>query len=166
MTSQELLTVTREILERVEYGFIITPSSDGPDARLVKHLEIADDFTIWIGTSAYSRKARQIGAGVAASYAVESKPDFAYVTLKGQAVVVSDVGERTAHWRDGLATFFPGGPVSDEFTLIRLVPRRIELMSFGAKVYPDPVGLVPAALERDGDGWTTVGAERHDDLTT
>ena len=160
-TEEELLAVSRAILDSVDYGFLITAAPDGPDARLVKHLAVDEDFGVWFGTSAHSRKTRQIGSGTAASFAVEDRPNFAYVTLKGHASVVSDLSARRERWQEGLAMFFPGGPESDEFTLIHLLTHRIELMSFAAKVYPDPLGLVPALLARTENGWVRGEAERH-----
>ena len=160
--TDQLVAVAGSILDRADYGFLITPSHDGPDARLVKHLMVDDGFVLWFGTSAYSRKAQRIGDGVPAAYAVEDKAEYAYVTLKGVAAVVSDIGERRRRWQDGLTTFFPDGPGSDDFTLIRLEPYRIELMSFAAKVHPPPLGLVPAVIIRDGDRWVETNAERHE----
>jgi general stress protein 26 len=160
MQIDQLLEVTRATLERVDYGFLVTSAPDGPDARLVKHLDVDDDFGVWFGTSARSRKARQVATGKAASFAVEDRPNFAYVTLKGRATVVVDLQHRRDHWQEGLAMFFPDGPESDEFTLIHLATHRIELMSFAAKIHPEPLGLVPAALDRTEDGWVLTEAER------
>ena len=160
-TVAELLTIVEATLERVDYGFLITAAPDGPDARLVKHLDVDEGLGVWFGTSARSRKARQIGDGAMATFAAEDRTNYAYVTLKGQARVVADVRQRREHWQDGLAMFFPDGPASDEFTLISLDTHRIELMSFAAKVHPEPLGLVPAALDRTPTGWASVEPERH-----
>ena len=50
----------------------------------------------------------------------------------------------------------PDGPEGDDFVLIRLVPRRIELMSFADRIHPEPYGLKEAVLERRDDGWARV----------
>jgi general stress protein 26 len=156
----ELVSIARTVLEDSDYGFLITSSSTGPDARLVKHLSVSAEFDVWIGTSAYSRKARQAAHRVPASFAVESRRHYAYVVLKGAVDLVTDVAERVARWQDSLAMFFPGGPESDEFALLRCTTARVELMSFGHKVHPAPLGLVPAVLERSDSGWTEVSGER------
>ena len=161
MQIDPLLDITRNTLERIDYGFLVTPATDGPDARLVKHLEVDDDFGVWFGTSAHSRKARQIATGSPASFAVEDRPNFAYVALKGRAAVVPDLSARREHWQEGLGMFFPNGPESEDFTLIRLATDRIEIMSFAAKVHPEPFGLVPAVLDRSATGWALRDAERY-----
>jgi general stress protein 26 len=156
----DLVELVERTLRRVPYGFLITPSPDGPDARVVQH-EVADDFVLWIGTSVHSRKAHQIGtAGIAATYAVEDREEFAYVAMKGAAALITDVAERRDHWRDGFATFFPAGAEGDDFALVRFEPQRVEVMNFAAGVHPDPFGLVPAVLVHDEDGWASGDAPR------
>ncbi len=156
----ELIALATELLRTNPYGFLVTDGTGGPHARLVQHLAVEDDLTIWVGTSPRSRKAQEIGSGGRAAFAVEDRSAFAYVSLTGPARVVADEDERAARWVAGLETFFPEGPQGDDFVLIALRPERVELMDFAAGVHPDPYGLVPAVLVRDGTGWRSAAAER------
>ena len=53
--------------------------------------------------------------------------------------------------------FFPGGPESDEYTLMVFVPHRLELRSFGLKVAEEPTHWSPVILERGKTGeWRQI----------
>jgi general stress protein 26 len=146
--------VALALLRASPYGFLITGAAGGGlHSRLVQHLRVEDDATIWIGTSPRSRKAADVAGGEMACYSVEDRAAFGYVTVTGRPALSADLAQRRALWEDGLAAFFPGGPEGDDFVLLRLSPVRIELMSFAGAVHPDPYGLVPGVIERDAAGW-------------
>lgn len=138
------------------YGLLATATADEPDIRLVQHLRVDDDATVWFGTSPRSRKAEQIRLRPGVSYAVEDRQSFAYAVVLGPAQFVDDTAVLAALWEPGLEAFFPAGPGGGDFTILRIVPSRIELMSFADGVHPEPYGLRPAvvdsaAMERSGD---------------
>jgi general stress protein 26 len=130
------------------YGFLVTAVGEGPHSRLVQHLCVEDDATIWVGTSPRSRKVADIAVSALVCYSVEDRAAFAYLTIAANAAVIEDAGQRRAKWDSGLAPFFPGGPEGDDFVLLRLAAMRIELMNFARRVHPDPYGLVPAVIQR------------------
>lgn len=148
------------LLRANPYGFLITVGGGGVRSRLVQHLRVDDDATIWIGTSPRSRKAADVSAGREACYSVEDRAAFAYVTVTGRAAVCGDAGQRRAKWESGLAAFFPGGPGGDDFVLLRLAPVRIELMHFALGVHPEPYGLVPAVIEKSEGTWHAARPDR------
>ena len=150
----DLLANVLRLLRRTPYGFLVSHADDGGvSARLVQHLAVEDDGRTWIGTSPRSRKAREIDMNPEVAYACEDRTSFAYASLVGQARLVDDDDQRVACWSDGLATFFPDGPTGDDFVLVEVVPRRIEVMDFARAVHPEPFGLAPAVLVRRGHGW-------------
>jgi general stress protein 26 len=148
------------VLRANPYGFLITAGSGGPHSRLVQHLCVEDDVTIWIGTSPRSRKVADIAVSALVCYSVEDRAEFAYLTVEASAAVSEDASQRRAKWNPGLAAFFPGGPEGDDFVLLRLSPVRIELMNFGQGVHPDPYGLVPAVIERSAGAWQSARPAR------
>ena len=125
------------------YGFLITATGEGPHSRLVQHLCVDDDATIWVGTSPRSRKVADIAVSPLVCYSAEDWAAFAYLTIAANAAVVEDASQCRAKWDSGLAPFFPGGPEGDGFVLLRLAPARIELMNFARHAHPDPYGLNP-----------------------
>ncbi|WP_268761188.1 pyridoxamine 5'-phosphate oxidase family protein [Frankia sp. AvcI1] len=146
------------------YGFLATLGSHGvaPHVRLVQHLAVTDDLVVWIGTSPRSRKVADIAANpdIQVIYAVEDRAAFAYLSVAATVSVVDDERERAAKWEDGLAAFFPAGPLGDDFVLLRLDPLRLELMDFTRRLHPDPFGLLPVVVERHAGVWTPTPPDR------
>lgn len=160
LAADDLLKIVLEALRAHPFGFLSTLGRERVHTRLVEHLAVDDDFGVWIGTSPRSRKVAQVAGRPEVTYAVEDRAGVGAVVLQARARVVADERERAARWRDGLAPFFPGGPGGDDFVLLALRPYRIEVMSFGQGVHPEPYGLVPAVAAWDGEGWRVVPAER------
>jgi general stress protein 26 len=162
---EEALAAAQALLRRNPYGFLATPGAwpgAAPHVRLVQHLAVTDDLTVWIGTSPRSRKAADIAANPDSrvAYAVEDRAAFAYLSVSATVSVVDDERERAAKWEDGLAAFFPAGPLGDDFVLLRLDPLRLELMDFTRRLHPDPFGLVPVVVERHAGIWTAAPPDR------
>lgn len=158
--AQQLADLASERLRLNPYGWLVTNSPGAaPHARLVGHLS-GDAERIWIGTSPRSRKAREAAESPLVTYAVEDRASNAYVAFQGHATVVDDPVARTNYWRESLEAFVPDGALGPDFVLISIEVNRIELMDFAEGVHPDPYGLVPAVLERDGTSWVMREAER------
>lgn len=155
-----LMKIALDTLRGHPFGFLSTLGRDRVHTRLVEHLAVDDDATVWLGTSPRSRKTAQIACRPEVTYAVEDRDGVGAVTVQARAEVVGDEQARVARWEDGLLAFFPDGPRGDDFVLLRLRPYRVELMSFAHGVHPEPYGLVPAVIAWDGEGWRTVPAER------
>lgn len=145
----DLHAVAVAILRSQPYGFLATSGDDGPYVRLVQHLRVDDTAMVWIGTSPISRKALQVQASARVSYAVEDRSRFAYAVVRGAADLVDDAQLCDELWDSGLEAFFPDGPHGGDFTLLRVTPCSIELMSFGDGVHPEPYGLRAAVLAAD-----------------
>lgn len=146
--SDELFDVAREILGANTYGFLNTAADGQPHSRLVQHIGVDDDGTIWIGTSPKSRKATDIAANPRVTYAVEDRAARAYACVYADAELVDDLDERLRRWTKGFETYFPDGPDGGDFVLLRLRPTAVEIMDFTRKIHPDPFGLLPARAEQ------------------
>ena len=75
-----------------------------------------------------------------------------YVTVIGKAHIDDKSEERKTYWVDRFSAFFPGGPDSDEYQLMIVVPERLEVRSFGLKVAEEPTHWSPVILERGEAG--------------
>jgi len=153
-SSQRLLETARTTIRSAEYGFFVTIGDSGtPNARIMQPYEPEEDFTIFFGASPRARKVRDLHRNPTATIAFFDPRETAYVTLQGTGEVVDDVSLRRKYWRVYWNDFYPGGPESDDYVLIKFIPRRIEMMNFAQKVMPQPYGLRPAILIREGPGW-------------
>jgi len=154
ITPELVIEAAKKSIGSVDYCFLITLSESGqPHARLVQPFEAEPHLTIWIGTWAESRKVGEIQKDSRVALAFYDEEDTAYVTLLGSAQVESDIKKRRKYWREDWIGFLPRGPEGDDYVLIKFVPSRIELMSFGRGILPRPFGLRPAVLVRSGDSW-------------
>ncbi|MFB8008872.1 pyridoxamine 5'-phosphate oxidase family protein [Nocardia sp. NPDC056000] len=145
----ELFEIAAALLRANTYGFLITIGDEIPNARLVQHVGLDDDGTIWIGTSPKSRKAADIAAHPKVTYAVQDRDTPAYVSVHATAEIVDDLATRKERWINGFEKFFPAGPDGDDFVLLRLRPHAVEVMDFARQIHPDPFGLLPARAVRD-----------------
>lgn len=161
LTADHLLATVEEVLASNPYGFLVSHAAAG-HTRLVHHLTSGNVGELWIGTSPRSRKIADLSASSRVTYAVEDRLCFAYVALYAVAEVVTDAATLEERWVPEFVTFFPDGPLGGDFVMLRLLPWRIELMSFAASIHPEPLGLLPAALVRDdgSDTWQVVLADR------
>ncbi len=149
-----LQEAARAIIQRTRYCFLVTLDEAGrPNARLMQHFEPEDDLTLWLGTSAASRKVAHILADDRVLIADEDPDDPAYVTMLGAARIVRDPVLQRQYWVAEYLESFPAGPESEDYVLIRITPLRIELMSYARHITPSPYGLRPAVLVRAGDSW-------------
>ena len=154
ITAESVIAATKASMRAAQYCFLITLSeSGGPHARLVEPFEPEEDLTIWVGTWAESRKVREIEKDSRIALAFHDKQDTAYVTLIGSAKVESEIKKRRKYWRKEWIGFLPSGPEGNDYLLVKFVPSRIELMSFGSGILPKPYGLRPAVLDRSGESW-------------
>jgi general stress protein 26 len=166
LTGGEVCQRAMGLLRANPYGFLVTVSGAGrPHARLVQHLAVEDDATIWIGTSPRSRKAADIAHSAEVTYAVEDRGKFAYAAVSGTASLIADEAVRLRYWEEGLRAFFPDGPTGEDFVIIRIDGARIELMDFADGIHPAPYGLLPALAVRREE-WQLEPADRREQTTT
>jgi general stress protein 26 len=154
MTPEHLLKVAVATIKAAQYCFLITLSEAGQaNARLMQPFEPEPDLTIWFGASPTSRKVQEIRRNSQVTLAYHDAQENAYAILSGLAHVVSDKDLKRKYWRDGWKAFWPQGPESDEYVLIKLTPTQIELMNFAQHVTPQPYGLQPVVLIKEGNVW-------------
>lgn len=151
---ETILGVSRDTILAAQFCFLITLDDEGqPNARLMQPFEPDEQFVIHFGASADSRKVSEILSDPRAVLAYGLPDQGAYVTLQGKASIVKDPATCARYWRDSFAEYWPDGPESTGYAVIRFVPNRIEVMNFKRKVAPDPYGLKPASLVRTQTGW-------------
>jgi general stress protein 26 len=122
-------------------------------ARLMQPFDPEADLTIWFGTSPTARKVKAIQEQPQVSLGYADVQNGAYVTLTGCASIETDQAQRQQYWRETFAAFWPAGPASADYVLIKVVPTRIELMHIAQGVAPVPFGLRPVVLIRIDGAW-------------
>jgi general stress protein 26 len=155
VTRQHALAVSRAMLKRAKYCFLITHGSDGwSSTRLIQPIvDEHEDLVVWFGTNPLLRKVREIETNPRVTVAVEQRAENASLVLYGTARIERDVAVRRRRWLSSWRMFFPGGPASEEYVAIRFEAARIELMNFKRNIIPEPFGLRPLVLIKRAGEW-------------
>lgn len=153
-STSHCLAVARETLCRTRYCFLISQGSSGwASARLVEPITDPDSFVLWIGTNPTLRKISEITSNPKVTLAFGNTSENANVVVYGTASIEGDAALRRKYWKGQWRLFFPNGPLSDDYVLIRVEALLIELMSFRRNVIPEPFGLRPVVLEKRKGQW-------------
>ena len=131
-----------EIMKKASnFSFFATCDSGQPRVRPISSM-VEDDMSVWIATSAASRKVEQIKTNPRVSLAfVEQPQGEKAATIIGEAEIVKDMEQKKRVW--GLAAydpsqFWPDGPESEDYCVLKINVKKIEWwedMAVGMKTY-------------------------------
>ena len=116
------------------HAYLATCDGDQPRVRIVSPV-VEDDMSIWVTTRSTSRKVKQLGENPKICLAFVEPPEGEKsVTVIGEAQIIPDLEKRRRVWK--LAPFdlyehFPKGPDSDDFCLLKIIPKKIEWRDSG-----------------------------------
>jgi general stress protein 26 len=115
--------------ENCLHAYLATTHDDQPFVRPVSPI-VEDDMTIWVTTFSNSRKVSHIrnNPNVCLAFVEQPQGDKAAFVF-GKAHTVSDLEKKKKVWqlaRFDLSQHFPDGPASEQFCLLKIVPKRIE----------------------------------------
>ena len=151
---RSLLQVAEETIAAAGCASLITIDESGlPSSRPVAAFPPDPEFSrIMVGSDTGSRKTEHLRANPNVVLSYVDMQNRGYLTVIGRAHFSDNPEDRKRYWTDRFSAFFPGGPESDEYMLIVVVPDRLELRSFGLKVAEEPTRWSPVILERGESG--------------
>jgi len=145
------IAAAREAIAGAAYATLITNGEDSrPQARIVDPFPPDDDFTVWIATKPTTRKVAQIRRDPRVTLLWFDPEALAYVTLHGDAELVDDPAEKAKRWKPTWAGFYSDENRGDDYLLIRVRARRLEIVSPGHGVVGDDATWRPPTVELDG----------------
>ena len=154
---EHCLKITERMLRKNKYGFLITQSDNGwSSSRLIQPFidkNSKTPFSLWFGTGRDLRKTDEVWNNPKVTLAFESKNDSASLVIYGQAVIETNPNIKQQYWKSILQLFFPQGPLSDDYVVVRIEPQRIELINFKQNIIPEPFGLKSAVLVNQRNQW-------------
>ena len=131
-----------EIMKKASnFSFFATSDGDQPRVRPIASM-VEDDMSVWIATSAASRKVQQIKANPKVSLAFVQQPQGEKAaTIIGEAEIVEDMEQKKRVW--GLAAydpsqFWPDGPETEDYCVLKINIKKVEWwedMMAGMKTY-------------------------------
>lgn len=126
MSQNELRQKIVAFFKTYEYSNLITIDASGtPRGRMMENLPFGDDLVCWFATGASSNKIREIQTNPKVSVFLYRPGDHSSICMQGEAMVVTDVALRRENWKEKWAVYWPDGPTNEDFTLIKIVPRKI-----------------------------------------
>lgn len=143
-----VVKAARQVIEAARYATFATIDDLGgyPNTRIVDPFPPEDDFTIWIGTNAATRKVEQIGRNPRVSLLYFDAPRQHYVSIIGSATVVRDQAERARRFKPEWNAFYKNGSAGDDYVLLRVAPLRLEIVAESLGMKSDPVTWRPVSI--------------------
>jgi general stress protein 26 len=142
-----ILSSARKLMEKARYCALITIGDDGqPQARVVDPFAPDEEMIIWIATNPASRKIAQIKKDPRVTLSYFSPAGFGYVTILGKADLVGVMAEKEKHWKEAWSFLYKDKYRGDDFTLVRVRPQRLEIVSYPDKLINDPKTWQPVQV--------------------
>jgi len=147
-TRAAIIAAARELMASARYCALITIGEDGqPQAREIDAFAPEDDMTVWLATKAASRKVAQIQKDPRVTLYYQEPNGSGYVTILGRAAIVTDPEEKARRWKDAWTPLYDDRNRGDDYTLVRVTPSRLEIVSLQHNLIGDPVTWRPASIE-------------------
>ena len=134
----KLLNAAREIMAAAGTCALITLDENNlPMVRTMDPFPPEEDFTVWFGTNAKSRKVNQIKTNPNVTLYYLDSDASGYVVIHGKAQLVDDEKEKEKHWKTEWEAFYPDK--AKDYLLIKVAPQRMEVLSTTRGITGDPV---------------------------
>jgi general stress protein 26 len=119
----------------------------------MQHFKPEPDLTLWFGTSATSRKVRELRNNPRATVTCLDPRQPAYAVLSGVVTMEAQARPWWRYWRDEWQTVWPAGPTGPDYLLLRFACERVEVLSVEAGIVPPPYGWRAPVVVRHEGGW-------------
>jgi general stress protein 26 len=143
-----VIDAARELMTKARYCALVTIGPDGsPQARAIDAFAPEQDLTVWMATNPITRKVKDITRNPTVTLYYFGGAESGYVTLLGRAEIVDDPSEKAKHWKEDWARFYSDKNRGADYVLIRIRPRRLEIVSYPHRLLNDPKTWRPIAIE-------------------
>jgi general stress protein 26 len=110
-------------------------------ARIVEPFLPEKNHIIWMATNPKSRKVTQLKRNSTTTLHYFDKNKLAYVSLMGNAYLVTDDSIKNTKWKVGWEKFYPNR--TTDYLLIKFVPKTLELISISNGFFGDKTTWKP-----------------------
>jgi general stress protein 26 len=143
-----IIAGAKDVIAKARYATLVSIDDTGsPQARIVDPMSPGADLTIWIATNPLTRKVEQIRKNPKISLLYFDAGTSSYVTIIGTGEVVTSAAEKARHWKDDLAPFYENRNHGADYALVKLTPRRLEIVSVSRGLVGDPKTWRPIVLD-------------------
>lgn len=149
VSTDTLLAAARDMIEAARYCGLVTFDRSGEArVRTMDPFLPENDWTIWMGTNRGSRKVGDIEADPRVTLYYSSPDHVGYVAVYGTAELVDDPVEKASRWKDEWQGFYTDRET--QYLLIRVVPKRLEVVDYARAIGGDPETWKPPVVEFGG----------------
>lgn len=134
---EKMMIAAREIMEASGTCALITVDKAVPMVRIMDAFPPERDFTVWFGTTANSRKVKQIKKNPNVTLYYEDTDKTGYVVIHGKAELVDDTKEKQKRWKSAWEDFYSDN--REEYLLIKVSPDWMEILSVPRGIVGDPL---------------------------
>ncbi|MCY1723305.1 pyridoxamine 5'-phosphate oxidase family protein [Prolixibacteraceae bacterium Z1-6] len=136
-TQNKVILAAREIIQAAHTCALITLDEEGNTrVRTMDPFLPEENFTIWLGTNANSRKVKQIKKHPEVSLYYLDSDASGYVVIQGTSELINDKKGKKKWWKKEWEAFYPNK--AETFLLIKITPKWIEVSSNTRGIYSDP----------------------------
>ena len=155
----ELLAGAAKTMAGQRYCWLITTAEDGIHARPMGRIpsEVGEEaLTVCFLADDRSRKTAEICRCGKITALYEHQPSDGYVAVTGTAALQDDPAVICRRWKRDYEAYFPTEADRAHALFVEVAIERMELWIRG--VTPEPFGMKPTVLEREGKGWRLLSA--------
>lgn len=121
--------IAQEMIIASEYCTLITIDSLGhPNGRLMDPMPPDSKFRIYLATNPRSAKVQEITSNPKVSLFYQMSNNAGYVSLVGDAKILTDSESKRAHWKESWEPFYKDK--TNDLVLIEFICSKVELVNY------------------------------------
>ncbi len=135
MTSKRAAAIAKiaDMMADIDFCMLTTQMLDGEGGLRARPMsnngEVEFDGEVWFFSGVDTRKIEEIEADSNVQISYADTENFVFISMAGQAEVVTDVRKKKELWMDELSHWFEDGPESEDVVLIKVTPSVVEYWS-------------------------------------
>jgi general stress protein 26 len=146
ISRDSLLKVSHMIIDSARCSVLVSVDNEGrPHAREMDPFAPDDNMIIWFATNPNTRKVQQIRNNPNVAVFYYDTKGLSYVSINGKAELVNDPAEKEKHWKTYWKRYYPDR--DKDMILIKVVPERMELISYKYKLFWKNESFMPQYIE-------------------
>jgi len=130
METQEQAEALKDIkakINNIKIAMLVTEEADGTlRSRPMATSEMEEDGTIWFFTGEYSHKVDDVQENHKVNVSYADPDENLFVSVSGQASLVTDQNKINELWKPHLKAWFPQGKEDPNVALLKITPKKAE----------------------------------------
>lgn len=153
METQEQVDALKDIknkIKSINVAMMVTEESDGTlRSRPMGTSEMEDDGSLWFFTGEFSPKVSEVNENHKVNISYSDPDKNLYVSVSGQAFLVTDKHKINELWKPHLKAWFPNGKEDPNVALLKVIPQKAEYWDADANKMVMAFNIAKAILSGD-----------------